>query len=819
MRRWSAHRRLVALGLGLVALGCQSSLELDRYSFEASTAGAGGVSAAGDVPGAAGDAARSGEAPGGGNTIGAPNAEGAAGALGLAGATSAGVDDVSAGGAPPLGGSGGSSNAGAGGAGDGEGTAGNADGVERRASFDHYTFTRGPASFGVGAPGLLANDAAEGALVAIRAAPTEAGGRVELSANGAFTYSPPSSSFWGDDSFAYELDGSTESAARVRVTVQPQSIDLADVQAGRGNGFAISGADGFYTAGRISPAGDVNGDGLGDVILRGPTPARNAYVVFGKRERTPIHLSDIEAQREAGFVIGTTVDFIENVAGGGDVNGDGLDDLLVGVQIIFGAGDVYVVFGKSDREPVDLPLLASQGQGFQITGRTQNSFFGSALAAAGDVNGDGLADVVSAAFTAPGSATTGDQSAAFVIFGKKDTGSISIFDIGAGNGGGFAVEGAGVGALRAGDVNGDGLDDILCPTQTETIVAWGKRDFAALQASDIASGLGGGLALLASGRAAAGAGDVNGDGLDDILLGPSADTFDGEAFVIFGTASSDPIPLTASAGFAVRSDALALGGSVSDVGDINRDGLDDVFFGTSGNAATHAGFVVLGKSDTESIDLDAFDGRLDRGLRLTAPQPSPDITAPSGLIAAPAGDVNADGMPDILVGDPDANEGAGAAHVLFGWDMTSSVGAREVVLRGGPGDDVLPFAGEPLVCAYGGRGTDTLRVGGAGHTLDLTAASSCFTDIEVIDLTGTGTNTVILNDAVVRRLPENRAGVPAPLARTLVVTGDAGDRVILRGVAADYQRLGTNGDHDVYRKAGAFYGLELRSALAVSLEP
>lgn len=100
----------------------------------------------------------------------------------------------------------------------------------------------------------------------------------------------------------------------------------------------------------------------------------------------------------------------------------------------------------------------------------------------------------------------------------------------------------------------------------------------------------------------------------------------------------------------------------------------------------------------------------------------------------------------------------------------------------------------------------------SGGRLDLTAAVPRVESIETIDLRGNGAQTVRLDDRAIRRLPASRAGVPAPLAKALIVLGDADDRLELD--LAGFERIADNAGRLVYRKSGAFYGVELSPALA-----
>ena len=124
-------------------------------------------------------------------------------------------------------------------------------------------------------------------------------------------------------------------------------------------------------------------------------------MVFGKADTAPVNLSDVVAGT-GGFVI-NGIDPGDNsgwsVSGAGDVNGDGLADLIVGARRAEPAGqkragESYVVFGKADGMPVDLSDVVAGIGGFVINGIDQNDGSGFSVSGAGDVNGDALADVI-----------------------------------------------------------------------------------------------------------------------------------------------------------------------------------------------------------------------------------------------------------------------------------------------------------------------------------------------------------------------------------------------------------------------------------------
>lgn len=481
------------------------------------------------------------------------------------------------------------------------------------------------------------------------------------------------------------------------VLAQPAAAhELAEMAAGFG-GFIINGIGiGDRSGISVSGAGDVNGDGLDDVIIgafqASPESAREgaAYVVFGTAATDPIELSDIESGFGGFAILGINTDDWTgfNVSGGGDVNGDGRDDVIVGSY--FG-NKSYVVFGKQTTGAVDAQEILNGTGGFAIVG-DHGAAFG-AVSAAGDVNGDLRDDLV------VGAGFFGD---AFVIYGKASTGSVDLFDLYDGLGG-FAILASGAigGAVSgAGDVNGDGFDDVIVGHHGEavgaqlragrTYVVFGKADSAPVSLIQIADDelddpalgfvINGINALDEAGFSVSRAGDVNGDLLADVVIGAPyqypSDVEGGEAYVVFGKADTAPVSLLdvfgGVGGFAMLSNAAQdfTGFSVSDAGDVNGDFLDDVIvgaFGADANYRSRVGtsYVVFGKADTATVDL----SQVAEGVG-GVPLIGTNEDDQSGISVSGAGDVNGDGFFDVVIGadsaDPDAKSQAGVAYVVFG---------------------------------------------------------------------------------------------------------------------------------------------------------
>ena len=447
------------------------------------------------------------------------------------------------------------------------------------------------------------------------------------------------------------------------------------LDAGRGGGLedsastlTIRGAHAGDRAGfSVHGAGDVNGDGLADVVIgapnvgAAPAPAAvkgrgEAYVVFGRRDRQPIDLAgEFGGWRITGSAPGD--DLGRAVSSIPDLNGDGLPEVIVSAprrEVPDGAGGVrgnagsaYVVFGQRDTAAVDVSVLIETGQGWRIDGPVRSvvggAYAGRAVSSIADLNGDGRPEVLVTAPRGGGGVAprTLPKGLAYVVWGRSEPGVVDLERLGAD---GYTMTGrvtrAGAGAERA--ANGDFVGESI-----EAV------------------------------------GDVNGDARPDVVVGAHlADARDrlnvGIAYVVFGKGDTKPVDLEhlGAGGFRITGidEQDQTGFDTAGTGDFDGDGIDDIAVTSlfaqplsKGNAG--AAYVVWGQRGA-APDLDLAELG-ERAVRIAGANEQDSL----GFSVAALGDVNGDGAPDLALGAPATNntdaamgrsQKAGATFVVFG---------------------------------------------------------------------------------------------------------------------------------------------------------
>ncbi|WP_342596837.1 Calx-beta domain-containing protein [Cyanobacterium aponinum UTEX 3222] len=523
--------------------------------------------------------------------------------------------------------------------------------------------------------------------------------------------------------------------------------------------------------GTVSLGGDINGDGYADTVIVdagfGGSGGQIVYLSFGSDPMQPSTLLEsvpITINND-GLILGSqTVD-------SGDFNNDGVEDFIVARS--GSTNDTYatVIFGNTDQsfwssiDPntgININDLLTENGGVQITVPNISNQGDDVNLSMGDFNGDGVDDVlVNSANLNP-----------FIIFGDHDFASGTVSSINVLNQSlpiqteiNFPISSV----SDVGDVNGDGFTDFALLGIDEddnslvNYLLFGSSNLDS-EASINLNTINGnnGVKMSASvpqlnlrdqGAVGSvqGVGDINGDGVDDFVVGITnllQGSVGGEVYVIFGdrnlgdNSSFDLNDLNGNDGFLISTTGRdALGFSVTGGGDINGDGYDDLVIGapsddiinvagatTQGTTYTVFGGENIGESGSINVeDLDGANGFASVGAR---------NLSFAGTSVGQLKDVNGDGFADMGIGAQGDNsqEVAGLAYNVFGGDFTANVTYQGTInndilsatqlatesaphiMNGGQGNDVLQSAGvnrnaDGRVVMKGGQGNDLLSIG------------------------------------------------------------------------------------------------------------
>ena len=410
--------------------------------------------------------------------------------------------------------------------------------------------------------------------------------------------------------------------------------------------FFTGEAAGDLFGSSVASAGDINNDGFDDLIVgawgnsAGGLSAGRVYIFSGLNGDTLYIFTGEAAFDKFGL----------SVASAGDVDNDGFADLIVGAPFNDAggsdAGQAYVFSGRTGDTL------------YVFTGELAQDWFGHSVASAGDVNNDGFDDLIVGARHGD---VGGVKAGRAYVFSGQTGETIYVFN------GEASADQFSASVSSAGDVNNDGFDDLVvgAPFNDAGGSNAGRVYVFSGKTGDTLYLFTGEAAGDIFGRSVASAGDVNNDGIDDLVVGASSNDVGGDyagRVYVFSGKTGDTLHV-----FTADAAGDNFGNSVASAGDVNSDGYDDLIVGA-----------VLGdNSGTDNAGRAyVFSGRTGDKLFTFIGAAASDLL---GFSVASAGDVNNDGFDDLFVGARFNDAGgfnAGSAYVYSGYDSSCCIGFR-----------------------------------------------------------------------------------------------------------------------------------------------
>ncbi|MBK8945356.1 MAG: FG-GAP repeat protein [Ignavibacteriae bacterium] len=449
--------------------------------------------------------------------------------------------------------------------------------------------------------------------------------------------------------------------------------------------------DGYSFGKSVSSAGDINNDGYDDIIVGDPL-ANKVYVYLGGDNMDDIVDYIINGYNYDEYSFGKVVATV------GDINNDGYDDIIIGSDNDFYIGAAYLFLGSKDFD-LNCDLI--------LKGEDRENYFGSSISFAGDINNDGYADFIIGAY---GYNSTNGKC--YIYLGNKEINDIIKIEL---------IPSPDIGLFGrsvsgACDVNGDGYDDIIIGLKSSTKgnvyiyyggeslndapniilsndIEYDEFGFSISSIDDINNDgyddicIGDPSYLSSQGRAyiylggepfssspsiilsgesnvdffgncVSKAGDVNSDGYADFIIGIHGFyNYKGKANIYLGSTSINDISTISMQGSGIQN---VFGYSVSSLGDVNKDGFDDIIISARGyDSNKGSAYIYFGGTDVDNYaDVICFG------------ENSQDYF---GTIISKIGDINNDGYNDVFIGAPSFESDKGKGYLYFGGSFMDNI--------------------------------------------------------------------------------------------------------------------------------------------------
>ena len=398
-------------------------------------------------------------------------------------------------------------------------------------------------------------------------------------------------------------------------------------------------------------------------------PVEAAGTVLEIDTERNITINGIDGGDESGYGVAS-----------GDIDNDGVPDLIISARLAdpggrSATGETYVIFGPMSAGTLELSTAAD----ITINGIDADDFAGLDVAS-GDLNNDGAADLVIGAQGAdPGGRSLAGET--YVLFGPLSAGTLELSTAADIVVNGIDAEDCSGTGVSTGDVNDDGVDDLIIGAPTadpggrnaagESYVLFGPLSAGTLELSTATDITVNGIDAVDAAGGDVSSGDVNNDGVADLVIGaPEADpggrSLAGESYVLFGPLSAGTLELSTAADITINGvDAGDLSGHDVISGDVNNDGVADLVIGApqadpAGRVGAGEIYELFGPLSAGTLELSTAADIIVNGV---------DTGDAAGVRVA-SGDVNNDGGTDLIIGagvaDPDGRSDDGETYVIFG---------------------------------------------------------------------------------------------------------------------------------------------------------